>query len=48
MEKLIFIELADVYLVTPANGLLQQYGAATSAGTIRALARCGRKSFEDR
>ena len=45
IEKLTLDRTGDVYLVAPANGLIQQYGAATSAGTDTSMSRLRQEVF---
>jgi len=45
IEKLNLDRTGDVYLVSATNGLVQQYGSATSAGTDTSLSRLRQEVF---
>ena len=45
IEKLTLDRTGDVYLVSPSNGLIQQYGSTTSAGTSTTVDRLRQEVF---
>lgn len=45
IQKLNLDRTGDIYTVAPTNGLIQQYGAATSAGTDTSLGRIRQEVF---